>query len=216
MPPGARSPAFAFEGGTAVSFDLIETLRPGAHDALAAFRARGIPVSMLSGDIADRTGRVAQDLGIAEVLHGATPADKIAALDDLRGKGHRALMVGDGLNDVAALAAAHVSMAPATAADASRTVADVIFLRERLDAVPAAWRIARDTARVVRQNLALAVIYNAVAIPLAVAGWVTPLIAALAMSGSSILVTVNALRLNRAGARRPVPAAMPRPAEGAA
>ncbi len=216
VPPGARSPAFAFEGGTAVSFDLIETLRPGAHDALAAFRARGIPVSMLSGDIADRAGRVARDLGIAEILHGATPADKIAALDDLRGKGHRALMVGDGLNDVAALAAAHVSMAPATAADASRTVADVIFLRERLDAVPAAWRIARDTARVVRQNLALAVIYNAVAIPLAVAGWVTPLIAALAMSGSSILVTVNALRLNRAGARRPQPAAMPRPAEGAA
>lgn len=216
VPPGTASPAFAFQGGRALSFDLIETLRPGAGEAVAAFGAAGIPVAMLSGDIAARADRVARALGIADVLHGATPAEKIAALETMRAGGQRPLMVGDGLNDVAALAAAHVSMAPASASDASRTAADFIFLRERLDAVPAAWRVARDTARIVRQNLALAVIYNAIAIPLAVAGWVTPLIAALAMSGSSILVTLNALRLNRAGAPARERTPRPEPAEVAA
>ncbi len=197
---GAASPAFAFEGESSVSFDLSETLRDGAGDAVAALTGAGIPVAMLSGDMAERAARVAADIGITDIRHGATPADKIDALDALRSAGHRALMVGDGLNDAAALAAAHVSMAPASASDAGRTAADFIFLRDNLDAVAATWQVARDTARVVRQNFALAIAYNCIAIPLAVAGQVTPLIAALAMSGSSILVIGNALRLNRAGA----------------
>lgn len=198
IPDGAAGPVFAFEGGIPLSFDLTETLRPGAKGAVAALKAAGIDVSLLSGDTADRAERVADLLGITDVRHGATPADKIAVLDELRRQGHRALMVGDGLNDAAALAAAHVSMAPASASDAGRTAADLIFLRDGLEAVPDAWQIARDTAVIVRQNFTLAIAYNAVAIPLAVAGLVTPLIAALAMSGSSILVTLNALRLNRA------------------
>lgn len=210
VPAGTASPAFAFEGESALSFELIETLRPGAPDAIAMFEAAGIPVAMLSGDIADRTGRIARELGIADVRHDATPAEKIDMLDRLRSDGHYALMVGDGLNDAAALAAAHVSMAPASASDAGRTAADFVFLRDRLDAVPAAWRVARDTARIVRQNFALAIGYNCIAIPLAVAGLVTPLIAALAMSASSILVTLNALRLNRAG----MPRARPMPQVG--
>ncbi len=203
VPAGVPSPAFAFEGGSACAFDLVETLRPGAQEAVARFQASGIPVAMLSGDIAARADRMARELGIAEVRHGATPADKIEALETLRRAGHRALMVGDGLNDAAALAAAHVSMAPASASDAGRTAADFVFLRESLDAVPATWRVACDTARIVRQNFALAIAYNCIAIPLAVAGMVTPLIAALAMSASSILVTLNALRLNRSGAQHP-------------
>ena len=88
-------------------------------------------------------------------------------------------------------------MAPASGSDAGRTAADFVFLRDRLDAVPAAWRVARDTAGIVRQNFGLAIAYNCIAVPLAVAGMVTPLIAALAMSGSSIVVTLNALRLNK-------------------
>ena len=105
VPPGTASPAFAFQGGRALSFDLIETLRPGAGEAVAAFGAAGIPVAMLSGDIAARADRVARALGIADVLHGATPAEKIAVLETMRAGGQRPLMVGDGLNDVAALAA---------------------------------------------------------------------------------------------------------------
>ena len=181
-----------------MSFDLTEALRPGAVDAIKSFAAAGIPVAMLSGDIAARANSIANQLDIADVKSGKTPADKIAALNAMRNDGFRALMVGDGLNDAAALAAAHVSMAPSSASDAGRTAADFIFLRDGLDAVPAAWRMARDTARIVRQNFALAIAYNCIAIPLAMAGLVTPLIAAIAMSASSLLVIGNALRLNRA------------------
>ena len=194
---GRASPVFAFADGPAMSFDLLETLRPGALDAIRSFTAAGIPVAMLSGDIAARANSIANQLDIADVRSGETPADKIAALNTLRDHGHRALMVGDGLNDAAALAAAYVSMAPSSASDAGRTAADFIFLRDGLEAVPAAWRTARATARIVRQNFGLAIAYNCIAIPLAMAGLVTPLIAALAMSASSILVIGNALRLNR-------------------
>lgn len=207
--PGLGSPAFAFAGGQAIAFDLCETLRAGAHDALEALQAAGLSVSMLSGDSGARAARIAATLGIKDVRHGATPAEKIAMLEALRTAGHRPLMVGDGLNDTAALAAAHVSMAPASASDAGRTAADFVFLRDNLGAVPATWQAARDTARIVRQNFGLAIAYNCIAIPLAVAGYVTPLIAALAMSGSSILVIGNALRLNRTASRqrraRPLP-----------
>lgn len=202
VPHGMASPAFAFEGETACEFELTETLRPGALEATVMFKEAGIQVSMLSGDIASRAHQVAGAVGISDVRHGATPSEKIEMLDALHQADHRTLMVGDGLNDAAALAAAHVSMAPASASEVGRTAADFVFLRDRLDAVPATWRVASDTARIVRQNFALAIIYNCAAIPLAAAGLVTPLIAALAMSGSSIIVTMNALRLNRAGTPR--------------
>ncbi|WP_164512320.1 heavy metal translocating P-type ATPase [Oceaniglobus ichthyenteri] len=198
---GAASPVFGFERGPSFSFDLTETLREGAHDAVTDLKKAGFSVALLSGDMEDRAQAVAMTLGIENTHHGATPADKIGVLETLRRDGHRPLMVGDGLNDAAALAAAHVSMAPSSACDAGRSAADFVFLRDTLDAVPATWKVARDTARIVRQNFALAIGYNCIAIPLAVAGLVTPLIAALAMSGSSILVIGNALRLNKADAK---------------
>lgn len=198
VPAGMASPVFAFEGEAAFSFELTETLRPGAVDAIALFKGSGIPITMMSGDIETRANQIADAIGITDVRYGATPAEKIEMLHVLDREGRRTLMVGDGLNDTAALAAAHVSMAPASAADAGRTAADFVFLRDDLGAVPATWRVACDTAKIVQQNFALAIAYNCIAIPLAVAGLVTPLIAALAMSGSSILVTLNALRLNRA------------------
>jgi len=205
----ATGPAFAFAGGPLSTFSVAENLRPGAWAAVDALRKAGLDIEILSGDAAGPVGRIGGELGIGIFRFGQLPADKIDRLEALRAAGHRVLMVGDGLNDTPALAAADVSMAPASAADAGRLAADFVFTRDRLDAVAAGHGIARATARVIRQNFAFAAAYNCLAIPLAVAGQVTPLIAALAMSGSSILVVANALRLNGRGAgfAVPVPAA---------
>ena len=126
------------------------------------------------------------------------PADKLAMLDDLSGRGDKALMVGDGLNDGPALAGAYVSIAPGTASDVSQQASDAVFVGEGLMPVALAVRVARSTMRIVRQNFAFAVVYNMLAVPLAILGFVTPLIAAIAMSASSLIVVGNSLRLARA------------------
>ncbi|MFD1882870.1 heavy metal translocating P-type ATPase [Paracoccus pacificus] len=199
--PTSDDPSFAFEGGQPISFPLTETMRPGAAPAIAALARDGLSVAMLSGDNRARVDRVAAQLGIAETRHGMAPEAKIAFLEAEQGRGHSLLMVGDGLNDAAALAAAHVSMAPGSASDVGRTAADFVLLRDGLEAVPQAIHLARRTARIVRQNFVLAIIYNCIAVPLAVLGFVTPLVAALAMSISSVIVIGNSLRLNAAPAR---------------
>lgn len=127
-----------------------------------------------------------------------TPQDKLALLERLKAGGHRPLMVGDGLNDGPALAGAHVSIAPGTASDISQQAADAVFVGERLMPVAVALRAARRTMRVIRQNFAFAIGYNLLAVPLAVLGYVTPLVAAVAMSTSSLVVIANSLRLARA------------------
>jgi Cu2+-exporting ATPase len=197
VPDDAQSPVFAFENSEAVAFDLSETLRSGASNTIKDLKASGINVALLSGDTEQRVSHIATLLGIANAYHGEAPGGKVDWLNAVHRADRKALMVGDGLNDTAALSAAYVSMAPATASDAGRMAADFVFLRGNLNAVSATWRMASDTARIVQQNFGLAIAYNCIAIPFAVAGWVTPLIAALAMSASSILVIGNALRLNR-------------------
>jgi P-type Cu2+ transporter len=169
-------------------------LRRGASEAFAELSQLGLRVAIVSGDNAKRVHAIAAGLGVT-YLAGARPAEKLHYVSEIRGAGSRMLMVGDGLNDAPALAAADVSMAPATAADIGRNAADLVFLRESLNAVPQAIEISRRAKALVRQNFALAIAYNIVAIPVAVLGGVTPLVAAIAMSLSSILVVANALRL---------------------
>ena len=143
----------------------------------------------------------ARALGIDYWQGELTPAEKIQFIDALKAEGRHVLMVGDGLNDAPALATAHVSLSPISAADMTQAQADAVFLGERLAPVLDAVTIARRARKLMLQNLWLAAIYNAIAIPVAIAGLVTPLIAAAAMSGSSLLVTLNALRANIKDAR---------------
>jgi Cu2+-exporting ATPase len=192
--PGASAIAFSYAGRSAV-LPVRQRLRPDAVETTAALRALGVELLVLSGDRADAVAPVAAALGISDWRGALTPAEKIAAIDALKAQGHRVLMVGDGLNDAPALAAAHVSLSPISAVDLTQAQADAVFLGERLGPVREAVTIARRARRLMRQNLSLAVLYNAVAVPVAIAGLATPLIAAAAMSGSSLLVTLNALRI---------------------
>ena len=137
-------------------------------------------------------------LGRITAQGGASPADKQAAITRLQAAGRKVLMAGDGLNDGPALTAADASIAPGSASDVGRQAADVVFLGDSLLAIPRAIRAARTTTRVVRQNFALAIGYNLLAVPLAMAGLITPLLAAAAMSTSSLIVIANSLRLVRA------------------
>ncbi|MEJ8571013.1 heavy metal translocating P-type ATPase [Microbaculum marinum] len=187
--------------GTPVAIAVTQALRPDARDVVAQLAERGLRTMILSGDRASAVDVAAEALGIADRRGGLKPADKIAVLEDLKASGHKVLMVGDGLNDAPALAAAHVSMSPITAVHLSQAAADAVFLGDRLAPVVAAIDISRRARRAMDQNLWFAALYNLCAVPVAVFGFVTPLIAALAMSSSSVIVTLNALRV-RTEARR--------------
>jgi Cu2+-exporting ATPase len=188
--------AFTVDGEERALITFGDELRPDARSTVDALAALGLPGSILSGDSAPSVRPVAAALGLTAQTHVA-PDEKCAALARLQRQGHNVLMVGDGLNDGPALAAADVSMAPGSASDVGRNTADFVFLGDSLSPLPFALRAARKTMRIVRQNFALAIGYNALAIPLAVAGFVTPLVAAVAMSLSSLIVVANSLRLRR-------------------
>lgn len=190
----AMATALAIGDGPEILIPFTDPLRPDAEATIAELASLGLPARILSGDRPGPVATVARVLGIVG-RGGLSPAEKLAEIMALRDQGRRVLMVGDGLNDGPALAAGHVSMAPGSAADASQNAADAVFLGTSLAPVATAIRAARATQSVVRQNFALAIGYNVIAVPLAIAGQVTPLVAALAMSGSSIIVVANALRL---------------------
>ncbi|KRQ98129.1 heavy metal translocating P-type ATPase [Bradyrhizobium valentinum] len=175
-------------------FAVCQSLRPDARAVIAALQKRGVAVEIVSGDREPAVRAAAEMLQIPEWRAGVTPADKIARIGELKRQGFKVMMVGDGLNDAPSLAAAHVSMSPISAAHLSQATADLVFLGNRLAPVIAAVDHSRKALRLMRQNLYLAVGYNCLAVPIAILGFVTPLIAAAAMSGSSILVMLNALR----------------------
>ncbi|ANW03286.1 heavy metal translocating P-type ATPase [Bradyrhizobium icense] len=191
--PEASVVAFS-RGGKRYVFAIRQSLRPDASAVIAALQKRGIAVELLSGDREPAVRAAAEMLQVPEWRAGVTPADKIARIEELKRQGFMVMMVGDGLNDAPSLAAAHVSMSPISAAHLSQATADLVFLGNRLAPVIAAVDHSRKALRLMRQNLYLAVGYNFLAVPIAILGFVTPLIAAAAMSGSSILVMLNALR----------------------
>ena len=192
---------FKWGDSSPVRFLFEDVMRADAQKTVRSFEANDIAVEMLSGDKAPPARRVANAAGIDQWRAGLSPEDKINRLNQLGGAGMKVAMVGDGLNDAPSLAAAYASLSPGTAADASQAAADFVFQGDSLAPVYAAFDISKKARRRVIENFAFAALYNACAIPLAVFGFVTPLIAALAMSGSSIIVTLNALRL-APGARK--------------
>jgi P-type Cu2+ transporter len=188
-------------GAAPVRFGFDERPRADARTTIRLLLDMGMTVRLVSGDRPGQVARVASILGIEDWRAGCSPVDKVALLEDWGAHGSKILMVGDGLNDGPALAAASVSASPATAADVSQTVADLVFQGGDLAPVAVALRTARQAQTVTWQNLLLSIGYNVVMVPLAVTGWVTPWLAAAAMSSSSLLVMANSLRLHRGADR---------------
>jgi Cu2+-exporting ATPase len=185
--------ALSQEGRCLAAFHFEDRPRSGAREAVASLTGAGLAVEILSGDHEARVRQLASVLALPHAS-AVTPKEKAARIAAC---GQKVLMVGDGLNDAPALVAAHASMVPASAADVGRNAADLVFLRESLLAVPQAIAVARQAARLVRQNLVMAVGYNVIAVPIAIMGYATPLVAAVAMSLSSVVVVGNALRLGK-------------------
>ena len=184
-------------GQEPVRFTFADRPRIDAAEVVGKLKKRGFRIELLSGDRAATVARVADELGIKVWKAGCSPSDKYARLAELAAQGHRVLMVGDGLNDAPALASAHVSMSPSSAVDVSQTAADIVFQGHRLAPVLESLAVSFKAGTLVKQNFALALGYNMFTIPMAVMGMVTPLIAAIAMSTSSVIVITNALRLAR-------------------
>jgi Cu2+-exporting ATPase len=188
-----------FRAGETAPIALVfrEALRPEVPELVQALRLRGIPVRMLTGDRDAQAATIAAAAGIADWQAGVSPTQKAEYIKNLRAQGRRVLMIGDGINDAGAMALADVSMAPGSAADVSQLASDMVLHGNSLTPVIEAVDVARQARRLVLQNFAMAALYNLTAIPLAAMGLVTPLIAAATMAGSSLIVTLNSLRLAR-------------------
>jgi P-type Cu2+ transporter len=193
----ASEVVLSLNGTELAHFHLEDRMRPGAKTALETLQQAGLKSLVLSGDRQPVVSALAGRLGIGDWKAELSPRGKTLAIKNLQEGGRRVLMVGDGINDAPALSAAHVSMAPATAADIGRQAADFVFMHDNLEALPMAIQISVKAGRLIRENFALAIGYNVIAVPIAIAGYATPLIAAVAMSTSSLIVVANSLRLNR-------------------
>ncbi len=225
QPPRAHAQATAVwlaRGGTVIAvFWLADQPRPRVHETVAELQALGTEVVLLSGDRSEATAFFADRAGIAEAHGGMTPEDKVAYVRQRQAAGAIVLMAGEGINDAPVLACADVSLAMGSGTRIAQTQADLVLMADHLEAIPAAIRQARKTLGIVRQNIAWAIGYNVLALPVAATGLLTPWLAALGMSLSSLLVVGNALRLRREGeallsseqGREPIPVPVIRPAD---
>lgn len=184
------------KGKKPVCFVLEDQLREDAKNVLDAFKSQGKQLVLLSGDRQETVAHIAQQVGIEDFSAALSPLEKCEHLEKLKQQGRKVLMVGDGLNDAPSLASAVVSMSPSTAMDITQNTADIVFQGERFSPVLTAWHVAMKSSRLVKENFSLSLLYNAIAIPLAVMGYATPMVAAIAMSASSLIVISNSFRLN--------------------
>ena len=191
--------------GALARFRFAEVLRPDARTSVDRLRSSGLAVELLSGDAPGRVEAVARELGVARFQGDASPADKLAAVAALQAGGHRVAMVGDGLNDAPVMARADVSFAIGDGPALTRSQADFVLLSGTLADVATARTIAQRAMRIVRQNLAWAIAYNAVCVPVALLGWFPPWAAGLGMATSSLVVVLNALRIDRGPSARLLP-----------
>ncbi|MEM7328385.1 MAG: heavy metal translocating P-type ATPase [Pseudomonadota bacterium] len=197
-PPQSNGPSlwFASAQGDPIEFQFEDQLQDDAMAALSRFQDQGVPVEILSGDTETAVANIAKRLSIPRWTSRVSPRGKVDHLTRLREQDKQVLMVGDGLNDAGALALAHASLAPGGAMDVSQSASDAVY-SGGLSALPRILEVAKRARAIMLQNFGLAAVYNLIAVPIAVTGHVTPLIAAIAMSASSLIVTVNALRIKQ-------------------
>ena len=176
-------------------FELKDRIREGAKEALDMLRSHGVKVMMLTGDHERAAREVGQELGITDIMYELKPSDKEAAIVARQNEGHKVMMVGDGINDILALARADLGIAMGRGSDIAIEVSDVVLMNDSMPSLKEAYQISRTTYALIKQNLGLSLVYNAITIPLAMAGYIIPLIAAVSMSVSSLLVVGNSMRI---------------------
>jgi Cu+-exporting ATPase len=186
---------FAIGERLVARFELADRPKADAADAIAAIRAAGIEVVMLTGDHEAAAERIAREVGIDRWEAQLLPEDKAERVAQMQEAGKKVVMAGDGVNDILALAQAEIGIAMGNGSDIAIDVSDVVLMNDSLTSLEEAFRIGRATYRLVKQNLALSLVYNAITIPLAMAGYVIPLVAAISMSLSSLLVVGNSMRI---------------------
>ncbi len=189
---------FAVDDRVVARFELRDMPKSGAKEAIADIRRLGIDIIMLTGDNEKAAARVAKEVGIPAFKHSLLPDEKAAEIDILHVEGRRVVMAGDGINDALALSKSDIAIAMGSGSDVALEVSDVVLLDDRITSLRDAFLISRRTFRFVKQNLAISILYNTVTIPLAIAGYVIPLVAALSMSLSSLIVVGNSMRIKSA------------------
>ncbi len=188
---------FAIDGKVVAAFELSDIVKPKAKEFVENIKKLGIKVVMLTGDRVEVAAKIAKEVGIEQIEANLLPQDKAALIDTYHEKGEIVVMVGDGINDSIALAKSDIAIAMGSGADIAVEVSDIVLLNNSLESLNSAFIISKNVFKSIKQNLSLSLLYNVIAVPLAVMGYVTPLVAALAMSLSSLSVVANSFRIKK-------------------